>query len=165
MHGAFDAKLYYPCLLVALTLPEICSGLLLPKDRFVKQSHYIDFIDTYSTPSEISSHGMDIYRLQGGLVHRGDLRGHAHLDATHVIISVPESNSSLHAFSIKVGDKTAWMIDLKMFVSAMDAAVRRWYEVNKSHSLLAENLPNLIRYSPDGVSPFTKGLPAIVSGQ
>lgn len=165
MHTAFDAKLYYPCLLVALTLPEICSGLVLPKDRFVKQAHYVTFIDTYSTPAEVSARGVDIYRLRGGLVHRGDLRGHAHLDATHVIISVPETKSSMHAFSIGVEDKLAWMIDLKMFVSGMDAAVRRWYLDNKSHHLLAENLPNLIRYSPSGVSPFTQGLPAVVSGQ
>lgn len=164
MHNAYEAKLYYPCLLVGLTLPEICSGLTLPKETFVKAHHYIKFIDTYAKPNEVSASGQDIYRLRGGLVHRGDLRGHAHLDATHVIITVPESKSSLHAFSIEVGEKTAWMIDLRMFVNGMDAAVRRWYDDNKSHPLLADNLPNLIRFSPSGLAPFVAGLPAVVSG-
>ncbi len=165
MHRAYAAKLYYPCLLVALTLPEICSGLLLPKSSFVKQTHYIKFIDTYSKPEEVSSDGAQIYRLRGGLVHRGDLRGHAHMDATHVVVTVPESERRIHALSIETGDKRAWMIDLGMFVSGMDAAVRRWYEDNEDDPTLTESLPNLIRYSATGVSPFTKGFPAVVSGE
>ena len=164
MHRARTVKLYYPCLLVALTLPEICSALLLPNERFVNQKHYVSFIDTYSSPGELGSDGVGIYRLRGGLVHRGNLAGHAHFGATHVVISVPESGSKLHAFSIEVGDKKAAMLDLDHFIDAMDAAVRRWYEANEANPLLKTNLPNLIRYSATGVAPFTKGLPAIVSG-
>ena len=164
MHRARTAKLYYPCLLVALTLPEICSGLVLPKDKFVKQEHYVKFIDTYSTPQELGDDGVGIYRLRGGLVHRGDMRGHAHFGATHVLFTVPETKSKLHAFSIEVGDKVAAMFDLDLFVDGMDAAVRRWYVANKDMPILMDNLPHLIRYSPTGVSPFTQGFPAIVSG-
>lgn len=165
MHRSLRAKVYYPCLLVALTLPEICSGLQLTKDKFVRDKHYIHFVDTYSSPHELGLNGQSCYRLRGGLVHRGDMRGHVHFNATHVVFSVPETRSKMHAFSLQVGDKTAAMFDLELFVSAMDTAVRRWYAANKNDPQLSENLPHLIRYSADGVSPFTKGLPAIVSGQ
>jgi hypothetical protein len=165
MHRARDAKLYYPCLLVALTLPEICSGLLLPKDKFVKSQHYISFVDTYSSSAELGLDGQDCYRLRGGLVHRGDMLGHAHFGATHVVFSLPETQSKMHAFSIQSGDKCAAMFDLGLFVDAMDTAVRRWYEANKEKPQLSENLPHLIRYSATGVSPFTEGLPAVVSGE
>lgn len=164
MHRARTAKLYYPCLLVALTLPEICSGLVLPKDKFVKREHYVNFIDTYSKPQELGGNGDSIYRLRGGLVHRGDLRGHAHFGATHVIFTVPETRAKIHALSMISGDKVAAMFDLDFFVDGMDAAVRRWYQENKEVPILLENLPHLIRYSLTGVLPFTAGLPAIVSG-
>lgn len=165
MHRARDARLYYPCLLVALTLPEICSGLMLPRENFVKSTHYINFVDTYSSPPELGLDGQSCYRLRGGLVHRGDMRGHAHFDATHVVFSLPESAGKMHAFSIKAGEKTAAMFDLETFVQAMDTAVRRWFTANETNAQLKENLPNLIRYSPTGVSPFTKGFAAVVSGE
>jgi hypothetical protein len=164
MHRARTAKLYYPCLLVALTLPEICSGLVLPKDKFVKQEHYIKFIDTYSSRQALGGDGVGIYRLRGGLIHRGDMRGHAHFDATHVIFTVPETKTGLHDFSIVSGDKKAAMFDLDLFVDGMDAAVRRWYLANMGSAILKDNLPHLIRYSQTGVLPFTKGHSAIVSG-
>ena len=164
MHEARRAKLYYPCLLVALTLPEICSGLVLPKDKFVKQEHYVNFINSYSSPGELGDDGIGIYRLRGGLVHRGDMRGHAHYGATHVIFSVPEASGKIHGLSIQSGEKVAAMFDLDTFVDGMDAAVRRWYSANHANPLLRENLPHLIRYSPTGLSPFTRGLAAIVSG-
>ncbi|MDP2082393.1 MAG: hypothetical protein U0934_10025 [Pseudotabrizicola sp.] len=164
MHQARDAKLYYPCLLVALTLPEICSGLLLPKNSLVKQVHYVDFVNTYSSPQELGDDGLGVFRLRGGLVHRGDMRGHPHYRATHVIFSVPEASGKIHGVSIEAGQKTAAMFDLDTFIAGMDAAVRRWYIANKNDAQLSENLPHLIRYSPTGVSPFTKGLSAIVSG-
>ncbi|MFY0679749.1 MAG: hypothetical protein JXR13_04155 [Thalassovita sp.] len=165
MHRAKDAKLYYPSLLVALTLPEICSGLLMPKSKFVKRADYIRFVDTYSSPRELGLDGQSCYQLRGGLVHKGDLRSHAFLKETHVIFSLPETKSKLHAFSIESGEKKAAMFDLLLFLGAMDTAVRRWYTANSGEPLLKENLPNLIRYSPTGVHPFTSGLPAIVSGK
>lgn len=124
----------------------------------------MDFVDTYTKPEELGIDGVNCFRLRGGLVHRGDLRGHVHFDATHVIFSLPETKGKISGLSIAAGEKTAAMLDLEIFVASIDKAVRSWYEDNFTNEQLKRNLPNLIRYSSDGVLPFTKGLAAIVSG-
>ncbi|RPE67317.1 hypothetical protein EDD53_1723 [Pacificibacter maritimus] len=129
-----------------------------------EQKHYVEFIDKYSTPRELGDNGVGIYRLRGGLAHRGDMRGHTHNSATHVLFSVPETQSKMHAFRIEADGKTPALFDLDLFIDGLDASVRHWYKANDSNTQVNLNLPHLIRYSSNGVSPFTKGLPAIVSG-
>lgn len=82
---AIDAKLYYPALLVALTVPEICSALTLDNSVFVKEKHYVAFVDRYTTPKSLGCDGLTCFRLRGGVVHRANLAGHALFDATNVI--------------------------------------------------------------------------------
>src|SRR5580658_6876543 len=43
MNRALAARLYYPGLLVALTIPEVCIALTFDDDAFVKQDHYAAF--------------------------------------------------------------------------------------------------------------------------
>jgi hypothetical protein len=38
MRRAIEARLYYPAVLVALTLPEICAALELPNSVFVREN-------------------------------------------------------------------------------------------------------------------------------
>lgn len=164
---ALDAKLYYPALLVALTVPEICSALALPKEQFVKKPHYIAFVDKYTTPGELGSDGADIYRLRGGVVHRASPIGHPDFNATHVIFTLPETPGHLHAFSLvdEPTGKRAAMLDLVKFCHAMISAANKWYADNGSKSLVEENMKNLIRYCPFGVAPFVTGAPIVASGQ
>lgn len=162
--GAIAAKLYYPALLVSLTVPEICAALALDRNVFVKEKHYVAFVDQYATP-ELGLSGIDCYRLRGGVVHRADFRGHPFFDATHVIFTTPGSGTSMHAFSLINGDKTAAMFDLVTFCNAMDLAARRWSEDHKTDPKVAENLKNLISPRPNGVLPFTEGFAVVASGE
>jgi hypothetical protein len=162
---AIDARLYYPALLVTLTIPEICMGLTMDKSQFVKQKHYVSFVDEFTTPPELGLDGASCYQLRGGLVHRGDLRGHAFFQRTHVIFTVPESGGGIHALSIVAGEKTAAMFDLVTFCSAMVTAARRWSSQNADKPQVVENLKNLIRWCPEGVHPFVGGAPVVASGE
>jgi hypothetical protein len=176
MQRAIEARLYYPALLVALTLPEICSALALDRQVFVKQKHYVDFVDKYSplpgpegsTEPFLGLSGLDCYRLRGGVVHRASFIGSPHFDATHVVFTVPETGSSIHALSVVAGangEKVAACFDLIEFCKAMDLAARRWFQDHKSDPKVAENLANVIRWAPEGVSPFLRGGPVVASGQ
>jgi hypothetical protein len=49
---AIAAKVYYPALLLALTVPEICMALSLNRETFVKEKHYVD-----TTPRDL---GMNV---------------------------------------------------------------------------------------------------------
>ncbi|RWQ16106.1 hypothetical protein [Mesorhizobium sp.] len=163
--GAITAKLYYPALLVTLTVPEICAALALDRGAFVREKNYVAFVDQYTTPPELGLSGMDCFRLRGGVVHRADFRGHPHFGATHVIFTTPESERTLHGFSILAGEKTAAMFDLRLFCGAMDLAARRWAEDHKNDPKVAENLKNLISSRPSGVPPFTEGFMVVASGE
>ncbi|QYO76534.1 hypothetical protein [Devosia salina] len=161
---AINAKLYYPALLVTLTLPEICAGLTLDKSQFVKQKQYVEFVDSYTRPEELGLDGISCYQLRGGLVHRADLRAHPYFGGTHVIFTTPESRGSTHGFSIAVADKSAAMFDLVMMSNAMIEGARRWYGDNSSNQKVAENLAFLIRSCPNGLPPFVAGFPVVASG-
>ena len=164
INRAIEAKLYYPALLVTLTIPEICSALALDRTQFVKEKHYVSFVDSYTTEAELGIGGVDCYRLRGGVVHRADFRGHPHFDWTHVIFTTPES-PTFHALTSVVGEKSAAMLDIELFCQAMISGARRWYEDNKSNSKIEENMANLISLRPNGLSPFIVGTPVVASGQ
>ncbi|TNC07341.1 hypothetical protein FF100_32610 [Methylobacterium terricola] len=159
-----DAKLYYPALIICLTIPEICAALTLTKEKFVKQKHYVEFVDKYTIPSQLGCDGLDCYRLRGGVVHRASFSGHPHFDASHIIFTTPETRASIHALSIVVGEKKAAIFDILMFCSAMNQAARRWFQDNKDNKLVEENLQNLIRDCPGGLPPFIGGAPVVASG-
>lgn len=162
MWRSIDARLYYPALAVALTIPDICVGLTMPKAEFLKKSHYNKFIADYGNgelPLE------ECYMLRGGVVHRADLRSHPHIPTSHVIFTTPESAIRIHSVTMEVAGKSALVFDLRLFCGAMANAARRWYEANKRNPIVGENLKNLIRLRPDGLSPFVVGLPVLASGE
>ncbi|MCY1644783.1 hypothetical protein [Methylorubrum sp. SL192] len=161
---SMDAKLYYPAVLVALTVPEICAALSLEKDEYVKQEHYVDFLDNYSNLSELGLNSTDCYRLRGGVVHRANFSGHHKLEATHVIFTIPGSGFAIHGGRLKMPLKTALMLDLVSFCDAMVLAAQRWYAENRGNPKVSENLNDLIRLCPNGLPPFLEGVPVVASG-
>jgi hypothetical protein len=162
---AYDQKLYYPALAVALTLPEICVALTFDDILFVKDKHYAAFVDKYTTPPQLGLDGISCYRLRGGVIHRANAAGHPFFGATHVIFTVPETGASVHALGIKADGDLAMMSDLKEFIDAMISAVGKWYEDNKAHPKVIENLPRLISWRPNGLPPFVGGAPVVGSGK
>lgn len=165
IHKSIEAKLYYPALLVSLTIPEICVSLTLDTKVFVKEKHYVDFVDKYTTPEELGLSGIQCYRLRGGVVHRGNMAGHPFFDATHVVFSLPETTRRAHALTLEVGSSRAAMFDLLSFCNRMDAAARQWYDDHKDDAAVAANMKNLLRFIPDATIPILGRMgPIVASG-
>ena len=99
------------------------------------------------------------------MVHRGNASGHPFFGSTHVIFTVPETQSSIHALSIQAGDKSAAMFDLPKFCSAMQGAVEAWYQDHYADTKVVSNIGNLLSWRPDGVLPFLSGAPVVASGK
>jgi hypothetical protein len=162
---SIDARLYYPALLVALTVPEICAALTLDNSVFVKEKHYASFVDKYATPRGLGCDGLMCYRLRGGVVHRANIAGHPLLGSTHIIFTVPESQIKIHALTIKAGEeKTATMFDLVRFCSMMVEAAYAWYEDHQNEPKVEANMRNVIRFCENGLAPFVVGQPLLASG-
>ena len=100
---AIASKKYYPALVVALTIPEICVTLCWPRQMMVNSKHYAEFIDRYTIPSELGLNGTECYHLRGGVIHRGNAAGHPKFRDTHVIFIISESQAHIHALSMDVG--------------------------------------------------------------
>ena len=162
INRCLEVKLYYPALLVSLTIPEICAALALPKAEFVKKPHYVAFIDQYARDIGIS--GLECFRLRGGLVHRANLVGHPEFKYTHVLLTLPESAAGVNAVDIQSGDSKALCLDLPLFCQRMYRAAHNWYEDNKLDPLVVENMKDLISYRENGLPPFMEGLPIVGSG-
>ncbi len=109
---AIEAKLYYPALVVALTVPEICVTLCWDRNMMVKEKHYAAFVDKYTSPLELGLDGLSCYRLRGGVIHRENAAGHPKFSGTHVIFTTPETGASIHAMSFQHFEKTSAMFDL-----------------------------------------------------
>jgi hypothetical protein len=150
--------------LVALTIPDICAGLALDNNIFVKEPHYVAFVDKYTAENELGIDGLTCYRIRGGVVHRANMAGNPKFDATHVIFTPPESELQIHGFRLENGPASAIALRLEQFCKAMQLAAKRWYEDHENDPMVIENMKNLIRYAPNGVYPFIGGFPVVASG-
>jgi len=164
MEACLDADLYYPALLVALTLPEVCIALSLTSDVFVKEKHYSEFIDKYCR--NLGMDGLSCYRLRGGVVHRGNAAGHPFFQNTHVVFTTPKSGNFMHGFTIsnETTSESAAMIDLASFCSSIKNAVIEWYHSNKDDSQVKTNMPGLLSLRTNGIHPWVVGIPVVASG-
>jgi hypothetical protein len=163
------AQLYYPALLVTLTIPEICSGLLLDNSIFIKEKHYVSFVDKYATPSGLGLSGIECYRLRGGVVHRANMAGHPNFGYANVCFTIPETVHSVHGIAVR-GPRNAQlrmaiMLDLVSFCRAMVHAAHKWYDDYKGDAMVLKNMPSLIRYCPKGLAPYFGGAPIVASGE
>ena len=163
---AFDAGLYHSALLMALTLPEICAALTLNDSAFVREPQYVAFIEKHVPVDGLGVTPQQCYRLRCGVVHRGNAAGHPFFGTTHVIFTVPESQTKFYGgrLDAKGHGKQAHLIDLGRFIRTMTAAVTDWYEDNQGDPKVIENMPRLLSWRPNGVWPFLVGQPVIASG-
>jgi hypothetical protein len=163
---SIETKLYYPAVLITLTIPDICSALMLPKTQFVKEKNYTEFVNKYTTEKDLGINGIVCFRLRGGVVHRASFARHPFLDFTHVIFTLPGNKVRVHGFSITArGDKKAAIPDLFNFCKTMDSAARKWYSDNHANPLVEDNMKHLIRFSPFGMAPFFVGDAVVGSGE
>jgi hypothetical protein len=160
---ALRARLFYPAIVVALTVPEICCGLALTKADVIGEKRYAAFVDKYTTPSELGTDGPDCYRLRCGIIHRGNAQGHRKALVTHTIFT-PPGGPTVHAISIQNGNFTAGMFSMDDFCGAMIAAARRWLDDNKDNQTVINNMPHLLSLRPHGMFPFINGTPVVASG-
>lgn len=165
-----QARLYYPTLLIALTIPEICAGLALDKSVHVRRTHYVGFVDKYTPMTDSPPLSGELcFLLRGGLVHRADLAGHDRFPTSHVIFTIPETRHGFHGFTLKSSlrpdDESATTFDLVSFCRTMIEAAHKWYGDHQNNALVVRNMKNLIRYAPSGIPGFLEGAPVVGSGE
>ena len=140
LDSCVERQLYYPALLVALTIPEICITLAFDKNVMVKEKHYAAFIERYTDSTRLGMTGVECYQLRCGIVHRADFAGHPKSGSTHVIFTLPNTQTVINGITMEAGTKTAKMFDLSSFCDAIVAAAKAWFVDNALHPLVLNNL-------------------------
>jgi len=174
---ALNAKLYYLAIAVALSVPDICSSLEFDPDNPKRASG-----DTYSAWCNVSMRGAfknldgwDLYFLRCGVLHFGHF-GHKKAKFNRVIFIGPESQIKGHdvimfvspgvniglmgAEDTSVGRKIL-QLEVVPFCETIMKAAREWSIAKATDHFVQRNLPRLVRYRPDGLPPFSIGVPTI----
>lgn len=165
MMRCLDAKLYYAGLLIALTLPELCSALTMQKSEFVKSKHYELFLNEYVDLDRLGIDAKTCFRLRGGMVHRGNAVGHEFIGFSHIIFFTPESKLSIHRVVLSITDEiNALNIEIYSFCNAMRDGVLRWFENCQSDDSIFLASQELLSPYPNGMHPFITGAYVVGSG-
>jgi hypothetical protein len=151
---AIRTRSYYPALVVALTIPEICVSLTLDRDEFVKEKHYVAWVEKYCRLGQpgIGMPAIDCFRLRGGLIHRANFAGHPFASHHELVLSV--RRPGMHATMITKGKVTTAYVGLHEFCDEMARAALRWLEEHRADPIALRNMESLIRYRPEGVLSF-----------
>jgi hypothetical protein len=148
--------IYYAALVVALTIPEICSALESEGGRGSGERYKVWYA-TYLGDRYPDLTPDDCYRLRCGVLHQGRL-GRPDMLYSRVIFTIPNASENVLHNNV-LGE--VLNLDVSQFCDDLVSAARRWYKVKAPDPHVIANLPNLVRYRPEGLSPYVVGMPLI----
>ncbi|RZN21130.1 hypothetical protein CWO90_33560 [Bradyrhizobium sp. Leo121] len=172
---ALDAKLYYVAIAVALSVPDVCACLECDPDKPIWGT-----VDKYTAWCDAnlrfaSLEGADLARLRGGVLHQGHF-GHPKSKFNRVIFLGPESPIKAHDVIMTVTDDVSFggmsamdlrlagrilHLDVLRFCQTIIDGAKNWILAKTGDPFVERNLANLVRYRPDGLPPFSYGVPTI----
>jgi hypothetical protein len=172
---AIEAKLYYVAIAVALSVPDICACLECNPDEPIWASFdkYAAWCDANIKFQNLD--GADLARLRGGVLHQGHF-GHPKSKFNRVLFIGPESQIKAHDVVMSVEDNVSFggmsatelrlagkvlLLDAVQFCQTIMDSARKWVISKNGDPFVERNLPNLVRYRPNGLPPFSVGVPTI----
>jgi hypothetical protein len=172
---AIEAKLYYLAIVVALSVPDICACLEFDPDEpsWADKKTYSKWCDENITFDSVA--GIDLYYIRSGVIHRGHFH-HQKSRFNRIMFIGPESAFKAHDIMLTVNPGSSFggidvkdlrlegkvlMFDVLRFCGTVSDAARKWSIAKKNDSNVQRNLPLLVRYRPNGLPPFSVGVPTI----
>jgi hypothetical protein len=168
---ALAAKLYYLAIAVALSVPDICACLEFDPDNpsWANRKTYTDWCNN-NIKGMPRLTGDDLYNLRGGALHKGHF-GHPKSQFNRVMFIGPESAIKMHGMllngEMRLGPNAeVWKgpilgLGVAEFCETIIDSARDWVLAKKDDPFVQRNLPTLVRFRPDGLPPFSKGVPTV----
>ena len=109
------------------------------------------------------------------MLHRGNF-DHRKSKFDRVMLIGPESSIKAHDVIAHIDPNASFggvtatelrvagdvlMLDVARFCNAIVEAARKWSFAKAADPFVQRNLPNLVRYRPNGLPPFSIGVPTI----
>lgn len=178
IRGCLKNDLPYPALLLALTIPDICSALLLPIGTYVKEQHYSGFTEQYVS-SDVGIARSLIYHMRGGIIHRGSAIGHSKQKFQMVTfdteISEDVSNKMNHGWVARrgihesrvdryEGENLTTFLNLHQFCDAIVEGMIKWYRENANAPSVKDGLERMATISKNGHLDNARGIGRSIGG-
>jgi hypothetical protein len=145
------------------------------KPIWATQDKYVAWCDKNLASQFKNLDGTDLFRIRGGILHQGHF-DHPKSKFDRVMFIGPESRIKAHdviltvspgvklgGFSVEelrlVGD--ILQLDVQRFCQSITEGARTWVIAKAADPFVKKNLPNLVRYRPNGLPPFSVGVPTI----
>ncbi len=174
---ALEGKLYYLAIAVTLSVPDICACLEFDPDKpsWANGKTYSAWWNENVGTKFQNIDGTEVYYIRGGTLHRGNFE-HDKSKFNRVMFIGPESAIKQHDVVITIGADVSFggetaedlrlagkvlVLDVQLFCDAVMASARAWAISKRSDPFVQRNLPRLVRYRPDGLPPFSVGVPTI----
>jgi hypothetical protein len=172
---AIDGELYYLAIAVALSVPDICACLEFDPDNpeWAGKRTYSRWCEANLSFNNLS--GLDLYYIRGGVVHKGHFQhqksrfdrimfiGPGSAIKAHDVILTVTPGTTLGGIDVKElrVEGNILMLDVLLFCKTIADAARKWAIAKKNDANVQKNLPMLVRYRPEGLPPFSIGVPTI----
>jgi hypothetical protein len=153
---ALDAQLYYPAVVMALTLPDICAALESPEGK-TSGRQYRDWYNRYLASAYPELTDVDCYSLRCGVVHEGRF-GHSNGRIASVTFIPMPMRGLVYSYNCRT-DEFHLLLGAENFCRTVIEKVRQWMSEKKSDPTVQSNLSRLVRYHPGGLPPNMSGAP------
>ena len=156
IRAALDAGLYYLAVMITFTLPDICAALESPNGK-TTGPRYKAWYNTWLASQYPSIAPDDLWHMRCGVVHEGRL-GHSKMQYARILFTVPNAQGNVFHNNIL---NDALNLDVVIFCTDILTAVDRWYADMRDDPNVIANLPRLMQYREQGLSPYMVGIPLI----
>ena len=153
---AIKHEMYYLAVVMALTLPDICSALQSGNGLSTGEK-YKEWYRNYLSQKYPRLTDSDCWHLRCGVVHQGRC-GHPNMQYSRVIFSVPNPQNNIFHNNIL---NDALNLDAVQFCHDIMEAVREWFKQNHTNPTVQLNIPHMVQYRPAGMAPYIVGMPVI----
>jgi hypothetical protein len=174
---ALNAKLYYLAIAVALSVPDICASLEFDPDNPARagQKTFAAWCEASIRPAFVNLTGDDLYYLRCGVLHFGHF-GHSKSRFNRIMFIGPESQVKAHDIVVTVLPEVEFggvsaeelrlsgkilQLDVVQFCQTIMQSARNWALEKSADPFVQRNLKNLVRYRPNGLPPFSVGIPTV----
>ncbi len=154
---ALRGKSYYVGIMLALSIPDICSALESEDGR----THPTKYKDWYNwhLAKKIGLSDDDCYSLRCGVLHQGRSQLARKGNSYGRVLFVLPNPMMISVHNCVMND--ALVFDAYKFCMDVTAAAQDWFKSAKSDKNVQKNLEHLLQYRENGLAPYIRGLPVI----
>jgi hypothetical protein len=175
---ALDVHFYYLAIMMSLALPDICASLETQdgNTRGRAAQAYKAWFQANLASKFSSLTADDTYQLRCGVVHQGHFGDNPNRAYDRIIFIGRNSSFSLHERIITINSNVVLggigveelrvcgrvlHLEAVPFCMTIMDAVRLWFTSKTRDPNVQKNLPNLVRFRPEGMPPYMVGIPII----